>query len=175
MKKKKTPDTPPPAPAAAMIAADRLAELCNLTPRRLYQLAETGKIPNAANGQFPMLATITALFNFYQRDGEEIQKERLAKLTAERKMTELDLAQAEGAAIPTATVIDEWSDLVVMMKQRLLSAGHNLESRGLITHDVRVLVDGEVTEALSELSKAISYRADAEQKSQTASKKKTAE
>jgi len=40
---------------------------------------------------------------------------------------------------------------------------------------VRVLVDGEVTEALSELSKAISYRADAEQKSQTASKKKTAE
>jgi hypothetical protein len=125
-----------------------------------------------------MLATITALFNFYQRDGEEIQKERLAKLTAERKMTELDLAQAEGAAIPTATVIDEWSDLVVMMKQRLLSAAHNLQSTGRLNREQRGAVDAEITGALSELARKINYRAnavEAEEKSQTASKKKSAE
>lgn len=177
MKKKNTaPITTPPAPAAAMIAADHLAELCNLTPRRLYQLAETEKIPPASNGQFPMLATITALFNFYQRDGEEIQKERLAKLTAERKMTELDLAQAEGAAIPTATVIDEWSDLVVMMKQRLLSAGHNLQSTGKLSLDQRLAVDAAISDALSELARKINYRANAvEAEEKSPSKKKSAE
>jgi phage terminase Nu1 subunit (DNA packaging protein) len=168
MKNKNT--TPPPAPAAAMIAADRLAELCNLTPRRLYQLAETGKIPPASNGQFPMLATITALFSFYQRDGEEIQKERLAKLTAERKMTELKLALEQGNSIPTEDVFEAWADLIMMMKQRLLSAGHNLQSTGKLNHDQRLAVDAEITGALSELARKINYRADAEEKAQSAAK-----
>jgi hypothetical protein len=158
-----------------MIAADRLAELCNLTPRRLYQLAETGKIPPATNGQFPMLAAIAALFNFYQRDGEEIQKERLAKLTAERKMTELKLALEQGNSIPTEDVVEAWSDVVLMMKQRLVNTGHNLQSTGKLNHDQRLAVDGEINAALSELSKEISYKADAEEKSQTAIKGKSAE
>ena len=74
-----------------MIHGEKLAALANLTPRRLYQLAKDGKIPPPINGNFPMLASITALFAFYQRDAEEIQKEKLLKLTAERKMQELDL------------------------------------------------------------------------------------
>lgn len=179
MKKKNTaPITTPPAPAAAMIAADRLAELCNLTPRRLYQLAETGKIPPAINGNFPMLASISALFSFYQRDGEEIQKERLAKLTAERKMTELKLALEQGNSIPTEDVIEAWSDVVLMMKSRLLSAGHNLQSTGRLNREQRGAVDAEITGALSELARKINYRAnavEAEEKSQSAIKKKSAD
>lgn len=87
-----------------MIAGEKLAALANLTPRRLYQLAKDNKIPPPINGSFPMLATITALFAFYQRDGEEIQKEKLKKLTAERQMTELKLATQQGRMAETAEV-----------------------------------------------------------------------
>jgi hypothetical protein len=105
MKKKSAPPTPPPTtPAVAMIAGEKLAALANLTPRRLYQLAKDNKIPPPINGSFPMLATITALFAFYQRDGEEIQKEKLKKLTAERQMTELKLATQQGRMAETAEV-----------------------------------------------------------------------
>jgi len=175
MKKKNTPDTPTPAPAAAMIAADRLAELCNLTPRRLYQLAETGKIPPASNGQFPMLASITALFSYYQADGVEIQREKLAKLTAERKITELKLALEEGESIPADNAGQAWEDLTLLMRQRLLSTGHNLESQGRIDHAQRLAVDAEVKAALSELAREINFRADEEEKAQSASKGKPAE
>lgn len=83
-----------------MIAGEKLAALANLTKRRLYQLAEQNKIPPATNGQFPMLASITALFAFYQRDGEQIQQEKLLKLTAERKTVELRLAKEKGLMMP---------------------------------------------------------------------------
>lgn len=89
MKKKSTPT--PSAPTVATISIEQLAGLANLTKRRLNQLADENKIPQPTNGSFPMLATITALFSFYQRDGEEISREKLKKLTAERKITEQEL------------------------------------------------------------------------------------
>jgi phage terminase Nu1 subunit (DNA packaging protein) len=152
----------------------KLSEVCGLTARRLDQLTRENILPQKSQGEWPDAdAVLKALFrHFHSRQLDEA-KRRFDAARASRE--ELKLALEQGNSIPTEDVIEAWSDVVLMMKSRLLSAGHNLESRGLITHDVRVLVDGEVTEALSELSKAISYRADAEQKSQTASKKKTAE
>jgi hypothetical protein len=108
MKKKSTPKAPTPAapaPAVAMIDAEKLAALANLTKRRLYQLANENKLPPPTNGQFPMLASIKQLFAFYQRDGEEIQKEKLKKLTAERQMTELKLANQQGRMMEIAEVL----------------------------------------------------------------------
>jgi hypothetical protein len=43
-----------------------------------------------------MLATITALFAYYQRDGESLQREKMLKTTAERKLREHELAITEG-------------------------------------------------------------------------------
>jgi hypothetical protein len=93
-------------------------------------------------------------------------------------MTELKLALEQGNSIPTEDVIEAWSDVVLMMKSRLLSAGHNLQSTGRLNREQRGAVDAEITGALSELARKINYRAnavEAEQKSQTASKKKSAE
>jgi hypothetical protein len=104
MKKKSAPPTPPPTtPTVATISIEQLAGLANLTKRRLNQLADDNKIPQPTNGIFPMLATITALFSFYQRDGEEIQREKLKKLTAERKITEQELDVTTGDLINRAT------------------------------------------------------------------------
>src|ERR1035441_1872318 len=89
MKKSKSITT---SPTAATISAEQLAGLCNLTKRRLYQLADENKIPQPVNGDFPMLATITALFGYYQRDGESLQREKMLKTSAERKLRAHELA-----------------------------------------------------------------------------------
>ena len=98
-----------------MIAAEQLAALANLTKRRLYQLAEEGKIPPATNGQFPMLASIKALFNFYQRDGEEIQKEKLKKLTAERQRLELKLSKEQGRLVETDEAVRQSAEAMAVV------------------------------------------------------------
>ena len=93
---------PPPQPAT--ISGEQLAGLCNLTKRRLYQLAEEQKIPPAENGNFPMLTTIRRLFEFYQRDGETLQREKMLKTTAERKLREHELAKIQGKFLPKEEV-----------------------------------------------------------------------
>jgi hypothetical protein len=82
--------------APATITAEQLAGLSNLTKRRLYQLADEHKIPQPTNGCFPMLETITAMFAYHQRDGADLQREKLLKCTAERKLREQELSIAEG-------------------------------------------------------------------------------
>jgi hypothetical protein len=94
MKKPKSMPALPNAPAT--ITAEQLAGLCNLTKRRLYQLADEHKIPQPTNGCFPMLETITAMFSYYQRDGADLQREKLLKTAAERKLRELELGVSEG-------------------------------------------------------------------------------
>ena len=103
MKKKTATPTPKPA-TVATISAEQLAGLANLTKRRLYQLAEENRIPQATDGSFPMLATITALFSYYQRDGETLQREKTLKTAAERKLREHQLGIAEKQYMPTADV-----------------------------------------------------------------------
>ena len=89
---------------SATISAEQLAALCNLTTRRLYQLADENKIPQPTNGHWPMLATITALFAYYQRDGEQLSKEKLLKTSAERRLREHELGVIQGKFLPLANV-----------------------------------------------------------------------
>jgi hypothetical protein len=90
---KTTKPSIPEAPAT--ITAEQLAGLSNLTKRRLYQLADEHKIPQPTNGCFPMLETITAMFSYYQRDGADLQREKLLKTAAERKLREHELGVME--------------------------------------------------------------------------------
>ena len=99
---KKTKSIPPLPGAPATITAEQLAGLSNLTKRRLYQLADEHKIPQPTNGCFPMLETITAMFSYYQRDGADLQREKLLKCTAERKLREHELGVEDGRLMDRA-------------------------------------------------------------------------
>lgn len=79
--------TEKPQPPAT-ITAEQLANLAGLTKRRLYQLAEEKKIPPADNGRFPMVEAIRQLFLFFQRDGEQLSREKLLRATAERQQAQ---------------------------------------------------------------------------------------
>ena len=77
-------------PSPATITGPQLAALTTLSVRRLYQLAtDEKKIPAPENGRWPLLETVKSLFSYMQREGENLQRERLRKVTAEAKLAEM--------------------------------------------------------------------------------------
>jgi hypothetical protein len=78
------------------ITVNQLATLANLTPRRIRQLGDEGKIPKAENARLPMVESIKLLFQYYQRDSATLERERTLKTCAERKLRERELATLEG-------------------------------------------------------------------------------
>ena len=103
--KKKTPAPTPAPPAVAQIPVEQLAQLCNLSKRRLYQLAEENKIPTPANGMFPMLITITQLFGWYQRDGEQLAAERLKIATEQSRRLRYRNDETEGLSMAVTDAV----------------------------------------------------------------------
>jgi hypothetical protein len=84
------------------ISAGGLAELSNLTARRIYQLAEEKRIPPAVRGRFPTRDAVRRRFEFYQRDGETLQREKMLKTAAERKLREHELSLTDGTLMEVA-------------------------------------------------------------------------
>jgi hypothetical protein len=144
MKKSKSIPTLPNTPAT--ITAEQLAGLSNLTKRRLYQLADEHKIPQPVNGCFPMLETITFLFSYYQRDGQDLQRERLLKIAAERKLREHELALTDGTLIDRAEA------------ERTMSAAmkkyHGLVRSRLERRDIKTIADFHAALGLSDSDKS---------------------
>jgi hypothetical protein len=144
MKASKSKPVLPKAPAT--ITAEQLAGLCNLTKRRLYQLADEHKIPQPVNGRFPMLETITFLFSYYQRDGQDLQREKLLKTAAERKLREHELALTDGTLMS------------VVIAQNTISAAvqayHRLVKTQLEHLDIKAITDFHTSLGLSEEHKA---------------------
>jgi hypothetical protein len=115
----------PPEPAAT-IHAEQLAGLCNLSKRRLYQLAEQNKIPAADNGKFPMLETIKSLFHYYQSDNESLLAVKIQKLQAEAELAEIQLARARGKLLPAEDVRRHFEAVLIALRSGILAS--NLES-----------------------------------------------
>jgi hypothetical protein len=81
------------------ITVTQLAILANLTPRRIRQLGDEGKIPKAENARLPMVESIKLLFQYYQRDSATLEREKTLKTCAERKLRERELATLENKLI----------------------------------------------------------------------------
>jgi phage terminase Nu1 subunit (DNA packaging protein) len=106
----------------ATIAADQLADLSNLSRRRLYQLAEAGKIPPASNGRFEMLTTIRALFSYYQADDENLLAEKI-KLTHEQaEIARIKKENLLRENIPAELVERVWAGTILELRSKILYA-----------------------------------------------------
>jgi len=100
---------------------NQLAELANLTPRRVYQLCQEKKLPPVQQGRIPMLDGIRQLFLWFARDGENLQREKLRLATAARKLAEMKAEEAEASQNRTWTltidVVRMFQAIVARMEQ----------------------------------------------------------
>lgn len=139
--------------------AAQLAKLLNLTVQQCYNLANSGTIPKAENGQWNLTQCAHAYIKYLQgRSGDEkrdFAAERARKTRLEADILEIDKAEREGRSIPTAQVEHTWVKLLTAFRARMLalpvkyaplviSMGNFIEAERLLTNAVH--------EALTELA-----------------------
>lgn len=104
------------------VGSRELAAMVNLTERRLRQLSQEKRIPAPVRGQWPMPDTIQKLFHYYQSSSEEYAREKVLKLSAQRKRQEVALAREEGKSVLK-------SDVAQAITRIIGPARHQLESK----------------------------------------------
>jgi phage terminase Nu1 subunit (DNA packaging protein) len=150
---------------ATQVPAERLAQLLDLTPRRLQQLAAEGVIPKTDRNRYELVDSVRGYIR-YLRDrafGPEVQdgpndnfaKQR-ARLTRSRADTEeLKARQLLGELVPAAQIEAAWSAVTDIMRTRLLAIPAKTAARiGMARNAVeaQAIIRTEINEALSELA-----------------------
>lgn len=105
--------------------APQLAKLLNLTTQQCYNLANSGTIPKAENGQWNLTQCAHAYIKYLQgRSGDEkrdFAAERIRKTRLEADILELEKAQLAGQLIPVDQVQAAWGRLIAAFRARMLA------------------------------------------------------
>lgn len=105
-----------------IIHAGRLATLCNLSSRRLYQLAEQKKIPSPTDGNFSTAETITALFAFYQRGDGGLTDAKTRLANEQTELTEIKKLHLAGELVFRSDVQRLWDAAIIVLRQKITEA-----------------------------------------------------
>jgi hypothetical protein len=139
------------------ITVNQLATLANLTPRRIRQLGDDGKIPKAENARLPMVESIKALFEYFQRDSATLEREKTLKVCAERKLRERELASLEGTLCDTG-VAQLAVTAVAMKYHAIVKARMDLDFARLVLERLEGLDETarqKVHDAVSEVARSV--------------------
>lgn len=128
-----------------------LADLLDLTPRRIAQLAVEGVIPKAKHGEYLLRDAIrgyvTHLQGKHGANGvQALSAERAALAKAQREMTELKNKQLSGELVPAPAAVKALQALGGAMKSRLLNLPATVRQRHpdirpVVVADMRKLIE----------------------------------
>jgi hypothetical protein len=143
------------------IEADKLCHLTGLTDRRHRQLAKEGYFPPPLRGKYQLIRTLQGLFRYYRevqvkRTGR-FEEERVGKMAADRRTAEVNLEKLLGALIETDTVYKAWETIISGAKQKFLALPNKIESQYGNNPKLRKILEREVDELCSDLSKPPDY------------------
>ena len=143
-----------------LVNATFLAELFNLTDRRIQQLVKDKILEKSGREKYKFLHAVKAYIRFLQERGYEktgpinshSEKARLIKAQADK--AEIEVAVMRGEMVPIETVCDEVDKMLKAFRERAL----NLPTKVSPTvfnqksvDGVRKIISNEVDEVLSEL------------------------
>ena len=143
-------------------SAEVLAKLLDLTERRVRQLSAEGVIPKAARGRYEVVGAVRGYIR-YLRDlalkGDlgtadyGIERARLVKARAD--LAEMEAKQVRGELIPAPDVTLAWTEIMALVRARLLALPDKLAP---VIHETTSIAEARdvirqaVHELLSELS-----------------------
>lgn len=155
------------------ISSEMLCTLTGLSDRRHRQLAKDGYFPPPINGQYQLTSTLQGMFRYYReqmnKGSDEYALERLRKTRTEANLAEIRLAKERKDALDRKSVLETWENIVMVIRQRLLSLPSKISPRLVYIDeqaDIETEIDKEIVDALSDLSKPISYRLSEDDESQ---------
>ncbi|MEA5034019.1 hypothetical protein [Cloacibacillus evryensis] len=140
-----------------------IAELLNLSERRVEQLAQKKIIPKAERGKYDLGPTVKAYVMYLQQKltggGEAIDvsefKDRLLKAKAleqeaKARLREIMKLEREGKVIDRAEVVEQWAARCVELKSALLSIPMRVGFR-FPDPETRLIVEEEMEMAIHEI------------------------
>ena len=112
-----------------LVSLDAIADMMEVTPRRINQLVKTDAFPRATKGQYDVIA----VFGWMKRkldtsaagdDTERAHKTRLVQYQAELK--ELEVAERRGELWPRAIIQPEIEKMHNMVRTKMMALGNDV-------------------------------------------------
>ena len=107
--------------------AKQLADLLELTPRRVQQLAAEGVFPKMARGRYPLVECVRAYIGYWRERAEgrftdnELDEARLRREQLEVRKKMVEVAKVEGAVVDLADHEDSVRQLLGSIRAVLLA------------------------------------------------------
>lgn len=105
-----------------------ITSLLDISERRVQQLSKAGVIPKAARGRYELIGSVRGYIRHLRdlniKDGIDaadygVERARLVKAKAD--LAEMEASQMRGDLLPAADVTVAWTEIVALMRSRLLA------------------------------------------------------
>lgn len=146
-----------------------LAQLFQLTQRRIQQLAKDEIIPKAQRGNYPLLASVKGYISFLQdssrkanNDNDALMQARLRFENARAEMAEIELEEKKDALVKADDIQDMLTVTMSNFTARMNALPSAIATQGteLSQLELEQLARNKVNEALHELSQYDSQQAE---------------
>lgn len=140
-----------------VVTCDVVAGLCNLSPRRIQQLADEGHIPRPVRDHYPLWSSIQGYIKFLQsrvggkKGSSDEQAERTRLTAAKADLAELEHARRTGELMLTEVVRRQDFTIARVLRNNLQSIADRVATMAAAESDpakVHDLINTEVTQSL---------------------------
>ena len=148
-----------------IVSTKVVADILDVTPRRVGQLCEEGILSKVKNGSFQLVPTIRNFIRYLKTKNdvasatgdveEEFNKEHMLLEKAKREKAELEVSLMKGTMHTSEDVEREMTKMLSAFRARILAMHSKLAPRVAITEDVTKIeeyIREEAHNALNELS-----------------------
>lgn len=141
-----------------------IADLCKLVnrERRTVERRLSAVVPRE-DGTYESCKALAAIYakDFEQKKTADIEISEARIAAANARRAEARAAKEEGAVIEVSVVSQAWLEVAVVIAQKLELIPTKFESRyvmGMEAKDARAIIEQELEDVRSDLSKPISYK-----------------
>jgi|SRR3989304_660797 len=137
-----------------------LAELLDVTDRRIQQLAKSGILKPESRNTYSLKSNLLSYIEYQvsrERNYDDVLKDaERRKAIAEAELKEIQLETTKGKLIEIERVIQDWQKVIGVFRTRVLLVSSKVAPLLLGLRSIkriRGIVDEELNEALNELSR----------------------
>lgn len=108
-----------------LVSVDTIAQVAELTTRRIHQMARENIIPRSEKGKYWFVACLKGIIKYYKLQKNDSsgslteERTRLTKALAEK--TEFEIKIKEGKYLPAEAVQREWENIITACRARILA------------------------------------------------------
>lgn len=147
---------------AATYPVETIAQLLDLTPRRVQQLSAEGVIPKAERGRYELVPAVKGYVRFLKErainadvSGDQTTEHKRRLMKARADIAEFEAQRLAGELVPVDQVEKVWTEIVSRFRQRALAVSPKaapLTAVDPTTEGCAEIIETYINEALAELA-----------------------